>query len=379
MKPAPTSTRTRNRRARHVILLATSLILLGMFVVRWVQAEDVAAPPPAARDSAPVPTSKGMPAAVRIAIQFVDVGAVDENAQTFEATVDLRLKWQDPTVRGQEPRDLRGQAAEDAIGEMWTPKVDLSNMIDDPQHRERALITERDGTVELIERTLGTFKTPFRVKRFPFDRHQLEVQALVRESTLDEVVLEYQQDDVAFSRANESIDIEGWSATVVDLRRDPMPGFRGTFHARVVAGLWVERQWTVVVAPVFIPLFSALLIPLLAIWLNEAQGGEFKVEAFELANVLIGGLFAIIALNFTVNGAYLTIASGDNTVTRLFALNYATLGISLVIDIALFRFNLMSRWAGRWIQEQLFLVLLWGIPAISIGTGIAVVAAAACG
>jgi len=34
---------------------------------------------------------------------------------------------------------------------------------------------------------------------------------------------------------------------------------------------------------------------------------------------------------------------------------------------------------GRWIQEQMFLVLLWGVPAISLGTGIAVVAAAACG
>jgi hypothetical protein len=80
-----------------------------------------------------------------------------------------------------------------------------------------------------------------------------------------------------------------------------------------------------------------------------------------------------------VNGAYLTIASGDNTVTRLFALNYATLGISLVIDIALFRFNLLSRLCGRWLQEQLFLVLLWAIPVISLGTGVAVVAAAACG
>lgn len=379
MKATPPSARSKARRARHVILLVTSILMLAMFAVRWVSAEDVAEPPPPGKDSAPVPTSKGMPAMIRTAIQFIDVANVDENAQTFEATVDLRLRWQDPSLRGKEPVDLRGEAADAAIAAMWSPKVELSNMLGEPAHRERGLITESDGTVELLERTQATFKTQFRVKTFPFDRHALEVHALVREATLDDVILDYRQDEVAFSHANESIDIDGWTPKVVDLRREPMPGFRGAFHARVIAGLWVERDWKVVIAPVFIPLFSALLIPLLAIWLNEAQGGEFKVEAFELANVLIGGLFAIIALNFTINGAYLTIASGDNTVTRLFALNYATLGISLVIDIALFRFNLMSRLVGRWIQEQLFLVLLWAVPVISIGLGVAVVAAAACG
>ena len=31
------------------------------------------------------------------------------------------------------------------------------------------------------------------------------------------------------------------------------------------------------------------------------EEGEFQIEAFEQANVIVGGLFAVIALNFTLN------------------------------------------------------------------------------
>ena len=34
------------------------------------------------------------------------------------------------------------------------------------------------------------------------------------------------------------------------------------------------------------------------------EEGEFQIEAFEQANVIVGGLFAVIALNFTLNAEY---------------------------------------------------------------------------
>jgi hypothetical protein len=381
VRPArpPRPHRQAGRRARQVAGFLTGVLLLLLVVIRWSRAESVEEPLPPGKAEAPMPTSKGLPNVVRAAVQFVDVRGVDENAQTFDATIDLRLRWEDTSLRGHELIEVSGDAADEALAGIWVPKVELANLEGDPAYRERGVVISRDGSVELIERVRGTFHTPFRVKRFPFDRHMLEVHAVVRGKTLDQVVLDFVQDDVAFSRARDGIEIDGWSPTVVDLARSPVPGFRGQFHAGVVAGLWVERDWTGVLAPVFIPLFSSLLIPLIAIWLNKVEDGEFAVDAFELANVLIGGLFAVIALNFTVNGAYETVANGDNTATRLFGLNYLTLGLSLVVDIVLFRFNVAKRLFGRWVQEQTFLVLLWAIPVLSMGTGIAVVAAAACG
>ena len=37
--------------------------------------------------------------------------------------------------------------------------------------------------------------------------------------------------------------------------------------------------------------------------------------------------------------AYQVLGGGDNPVSRLFALNYVTLGISLMVNVLLFRFN----------------------------------------
>ena len=109
---------------------------------------------------------------------------------------------------------------------------------------------------------------------------------------------------------------------------------------------------------------------MLALWLNATvEGGEFRTEAFELTNVLIGGLFALIALNFTVNAAY-PILVNDNPVSRLFGLNYLLLGLSLGINILIFRFRLPARWFGAYVQEELYQWLVWAVPAVAlIGAG----------
>ena len=59
--------------------------------------------------------------------------------------------------------------------------------------------------------------------------------------------------------------------------------------------------------------------------------------------MIIGGLFAVIALNFTVNSVYQVLGSGDNPVSRLFALNYVALGVSLLVNVLLFRFGVVER------------------------------------
>jgi hypothetical protein len=110
---------------------------------------------------------------------------------------------------------------------------------------------------------------------------------------------------------------------------------------------------------------------LLAIWLNRMEDGEFQIEAFEQANVIVGGLFAVIALNFTLNSEYGMLGSTDNTVRRLFTLNYLALALSLLINLMLFRFNLPMRWFGRYVQEQLYFFLSWAVPLLVLATALA--------
>ena len=81
----------------------------------------------------------------------------------------------------------------------------------------------------------------------------------------------------------------------------------------------------------------------------------------------------MIALNFTVNSTYQLLGTGDNPVSRLFALNYVALGISLMINVLLFRFNVVARWFGRYVQEQFYLYLIWAVPLLMLITGASVI------
>ncbi|MGH8551827.1 MAG: hypothetical protein ACRERS_00865, partial [Methylococcales bacterium] len=141
----------------------------------------------------------------------------------------------------------------------------------------------------------------------------------------------------------------------------------GESYAKIEASVGVARLPGGSVAAIFIPLLASLLIPLLAMWLNKVEDAEFQIEAVDLTNIIIGGLFAVIALNFTINSEY-QMLSGDNTVSWLFVLNYLTLATSLFINLVLFRFNLVKRFFGKYVQEQLYMFLVWGVPLLTLIT-----------
>ncbi len=193
----------------------------------------------------------------------------------------------------------------------------------------------------------------------------------MREQTTDEVVLKFEKEDVAFSRLATDATIEGWQPGLVDLRAHVVAGWNGDRYSGVSAALAVDRVPSTGIAPIFIPLVASLLIPLLAIWMNRATEDGFEIEAFELANMGIGGLFSVIALSFAIYTSYPILASGDNTVVRLFGLNYASLAMSLGIVVLLFQYNLPLRWFGRHVHAEIFRFITWAMPVMSLGLSVA--------
>jgi hypothetical protein len=327
-----------------------------------------------------LPRQGGLPVKVAVAVSFLKIGSIEENEGKFDAMVDLRLRWKDSRLKGQSAngfREFQGEAAVAQVAEIWVPKVELSNQSGDPAFETQVLRISDEGEVEWTRRVEGEFKSVFDPSHFPFDRQKLAVSAVVRGDSLQEVMLDYRQGDLNYSRLADGVAIDGWRFGLVDLRRQTEAGFYGKSHAGLVAELEVRRILSAALAPIFIPLFASLLIPLMAIYLNKVEDGEFKIEAFELSNIVIGGLFAVIALNFTVNSEYPALGGSDNPVTRLFALNYLVLGVALAIIIMLFRFNLVQRMLGKYVQEQLYLCIIWAGPFLVAATALAILLAAA--
>jgi len=324
-----------------------------------------------------IPMGKGLPVEVGVGVFFVELKGFDDTKGEFDCTTDLRFTWYDlrlaydkkDAYRGY--KEWRGKEAEEELAKIWQPNVDVVNRLEQSAYVGHRLRIFPDGRVETIVRMSAKYKAHVDAERFPFDRQYLVLDLLVREDTTDEVILRFTNDDVKFSRVATTTSLDGWEPGLVDLDADTLHGWNGDRYARLTASLFVDRKATTGLAPIFIPLVASLLIPLLAIWMNNATAEGFEVEAFELANMGIGGLFSVIALSFAIYTSYGVIAGGDNTVTRLFGLNYATLALSLAIVVMLFRYNLAQRWWGRYVHEQVFKWLAWAMPVLTLGTSIA--------
>ncbi|MGV3552517.1 hypothetical protein [Rhizobium sp.] len=319
---------------------------------------------------ASLPSDSGLPVNVEIGVAFVDLLGFDENAGTFRATVDIRMRWmdrrlQDPASSASAPpQTFTDKAAEQKLRQIWVPPVVAANQRGAAAASAYGLRIYSTGAVELLHRVTADFDVDVDVAKFPFDRQHLVIEAKVDGLPLSQVSLRFGQPELDFSRASRDADIAGWSVGSVDLRSSPALGWYNVPQARVLASLEVTRQPGLIVASIFIPLLASLLIPLLAMWLNRIENGVFQVDTFELVNIIIGGLFAVIALNFTVYSTYVVLADGDNTVNRLFALNYLALAVALVVNISFSRFNMVAGWFGPWVQEQTYYVLMWLIPVI---------------
>lgn len=355
-------------------LLAVAAALLPLFMAL---PQGFASEGEKAEPEVSIPLNKGWPVVVRTGLYVLEVKSFDENEGTYQATTDLRLLWTDLRLRYSAEqgvdvyKEFRSSRAEKEIAKIWTPKTRFANQDGEPSFTDRRLRLYPSGVVELITRTTARYKTPIDVEKFPFDHQRLEMDIRVVEDTTSSVALEYVQSDLDFTRAARRMKLAGWNIGIVELKRVTANGWNGDRYAQVTAALQISRQPTGVIAPIFIPLFASLLIPLLILWMNRIEDGVFAVEAFELANVIIGGLFSVIALSFSVNSSYKSLSSGDNTVMRLFGLNYITLALSLGVVILLFRANLPKRLFNIYVQEEIFRVCTWAIPTLALGTAAA--------
>ncbi len=336
----------------------------------------VAEPAP---DLLTLPDGLGLPLTVHVGVAIVELLGVDENEERFTATLDARITWTDrrlaypPESRPIGWLSFRGDEADEQLGRMWHPPVRFANMDDEPSFERRGLRIGPRGEVELLTRVTASFHESFDVERFPFDRQRLAVTLVADGSPRELVALVFRQEDLDYTRVPRGAEADGWYARSIDLSRRQVRGWHGEAHDAVDATLVVERAAAETAAPIFIPLFASLVIPLLAIWLNKLEDGEFKIEAFELANVIVGGLFAVIALNFTVSSELATLAHGDNTVARLFSLCYMTLAVALGVNLVVFRYRFLRARFGPFVEEEVFRILTWAIPTMAFGTAIAFV------
>jgi hypothetical protein len=102
-----------------------------------------------------LPTATGLSIRVKAAVTFVEIESFSENTATFKATIDVRLRWQDRSLRrpaaeaADPPRVFRGAEAQAQLATLWVPNVELANQRGNPSYTTFGLRIFSDGQVEL--------------------------------------------------------------------------------------------------------------------------------------------------------------------------------------------------------------------------------------
>ncbi|MEJ2745589.1 MAG: hypothetical protein P8123_07905 [bacterium] len=154
--------------------LAISLTLLAFAV--HSDGAPVESPEDVARSSPPDP----LPVRVETSFYLLNLTFVNERTETFDADVYLDFQWRDPRLAFT-PKTKNGKKiyyekeAEEKIEEIWWPEIEFVNAAT-PQITNRTLEIHPDGTVEYHLGVSATFSTKLNLRRFPFDKQDLQIR-----------------------------------------------------------------------------------------------------------------------------------------------------------------------------------------------------------
>src|SRR5262245_42653536 len=109
------SSPARPGRAIRALALVCLVALTAQVAAQMMRPATEHAPAPA---QASLPLEKGLPLKVKVAVAFPELQSFNENAGTYKASVDVRLRWEDPGLRlppseaNAPPKVFRGAEAE---------------------------------------------------------------------------------------------------------------------------------------------------------------------------------------------------------------------------------------------------------------------------
>ncbi|MCE0523359.1 MAG: hypothetical protein LV480_10670 [Methylacidiphilales bacterium] len=116
------------------------------------------------------PPSTG-PTQVKTGLYYIDISEIDGATETFTATAYLLLEWSDPRLRfaPKEENEVRLYKPD----EIWTPAVEIVNAEKLEDQQPPTCTVTSDGTVYYLHRVVTLLNTRMDLRRFPFDRQQL--------------------------------------------------------------------------------------------------------------------------------------------------------------------------------------------------------------
>lgn len=311
-----------------------------------------------------IPKSDNGPIEVGISVFILDIPAVDDPAERFEAKVALELNWRDqhlafdPQEVGYDREIFTEDSAWRKLNEIWWPDLEIVNEYGEQTVQNEILTIYADGLVTYWRLLEVTLTSHLDLSRFPFDMQQLVIEIESPAFDQNTVAFVLREDKTGYAK---DLVMEEWRLKNLDARVRPRVEIRSTTaFSNVHLELQVERKTGYYVWKVFLPLVLIIAISWSVFWMSEESvGGRM--------NISLICLLAVVAFGFTLSDnlpkiSYLTFT--DAVVAVVYCFMALTIAENIVVHTLKSReretqASSLDR-SCRWLFPLVYLIS-WGI------------------
>lgn len=282
--------------------------------------------------AADLPQGAALPIRVNLAVRLLDVVKISETAGEMSASLEYTARWHDRTQRfdpiatGSSRRDFTGEEAKRVLEEIWTPRLLVENLIDDPRNETTSLSVFSDGAIVLIHRLEADFRIISDLAAFPFDRQTLVFPFASEAHPADEVVFVVDDRDRELSTFAATLTASDWTATSMRSAMETFYGWNARPFVRASAKIVVERAWPRYFLRIFVPFVAVLTVSLFILWASRTTFSD-------TIGITYSALLALAALSFTFEGSFPGSMSVNSPIAFMISLGYFYLIFVLLVDL----------------------------------------------
>jgi len=322
---------------------AITLLTVATLFVRFASAQPEPQPesepdPPALTPAGePFPTGPPKeegPVVVRASFELRDINEIDDEAETFQFGGVLKLTWHDerqafdPAEAGVDEKIYQGDYQFNELSPAWFPQIVLVNESGLYERHGVVLRVQPDGTLILIETVNATAEADLDLRRYPYDRHQLEAIFEVLGVDNAEVIFQAESETADPSDApvrTPQWTLEGVSTSTRD-RRASYAGRRGVASTFVVT-MDVQRESFFMVRLVVLPLVLIVMLSWSVFWMERSSLGDRISVSF--IGILTAVAYQMVVGEILPQISYMTLMHGFLNLS--FVIMCATVVINLVV------------------------------------------------
>lgn len=272
------------------------------------------------------------PLRVTVAFHLHHLHRIDDEAETFELSGILTLRWQDPgqafdpAIEGVDEKVYSGDFQFSEVSPGWFPQVLITNALGAPDNQGVVYRVAPDGSSTVVQLLHVVARSGLELRRLPFDSQYLQLIFEVLGFDRDEVVLEPHSSGATMDAG--SIRVPEWHLRTVSMTALPGSGAREDAGADAIGLLLhVERQPLFMARLVLLPLGLIVILSWSVFWMERSSLGDRMSVSF--VGILTAVAYQSMVTGIMPNIAYMTFLNAFVVLSLL--LMSATVLVNLLV------------------------------------------------